>query len=280
MIDWLASYPKSGNTWMRMLLANYYNESDRPHDINATGVTDGIASSRKRFDEMLGLDSTLLTDAEVASLRPRVYQGLVALGLGRHWIKVHDAQGRLPDGEWLFPPAVSHCAVYLIRNPLDVAVSRAFHDGRETMDRAVTMLCDPAARLAKPWDTQLRQHLGDWSHHVASWVDQPAMRVLVVRYEDMLADTARELERVIRFARPEEAVDQARVALAVDHARFEKLQSAEQEQGFREAARRQQRFFRSGRQGDWVNHLSAAEVARICATHGPTMARFGYSADG
>lgn len=49
-INWLTCYPKSGNTWMRMLLANYFSETDTAHDINAVGVTDGTASIRWRFE--------------------------------------------------------------------------------------------------------------------------------------------------------------------------------------------------------------------------------------
>jgi aryl sulfotransferase len=278
VIDWLASYPKSGNTWMRMLLANYYSEHDQPHDINAPGVTNGIASSRVRFDELLCLDSSILTDDEVARLQPHTFEVLVELYPAAQWMKVHDAQRRSADGTWLLPPHVSGRAVYLIRNPLDVAVSRAFHDGHGEMHKAVTMLCTPDAAVAGGNSAQLRQVMGDWSQHVASWVDQDDIPVMVVRYEDMLADTARELARVIAFARPDDVIDQARLAQAVGNAAFDRLQAAEAEQGFREVGRRQERFFRSGKAGDWVNHLSAEQVDRICSTHGAMMRRFGYSA--
>lgn len=276
MIDWLASYPKSGNTWMRMLLANYYREDDQPHDINTPGVTNGIASSRMRFDELLCLDSTILTADEIAQLQPHVFEVLLQLNPVAQWMKVHDAQARLPDGRWLLPPHVSGSAVYLIRNPLDVAVSRAFHDGHGDMEKAVTMLCNPDTWVAGGSKTQLRQVMGDWSHHVASWVDQQAIPVMVVRYEDMLADTAAELARVIAFARPDDEIDQARLEQAVDNAAFDKLQAAEAEKGFREVGTRQERFFRSGKAGDWVNHLSQAQVARMRDTHAEMMARFGY----
>lgn len=277
MIDWLASYPKSGNTWMRMLLANYYREDDQPHDINAPGATNGIASSRPRFDETLCLDSSLLTDAEVAELQPYVFETLVKFNPAPIWMKVHDAQARRADGGWLFPPHVSGRAVYLIRNPLDVAVSRAFHDGHAEMDKAVTMLCTPDMALAGGSKGQLRQVMGSWSQHVASWVDQDAIPVMVVRYEDMLADAAAELARVIAFARPHDTLDPERVALCVANAAFDKLQAAEAEKGFREVGARQERFFRSGKAGDWVNHLTAEQVDRICTTHGEMMARFGYA---
>ncbi|MEO5705627.1 MAG: sulfotransferase domain-containing protein [Alteraurantiacibacter sp.] len=278
MIDWLASYPKSGNTWMRMLLANYYREDDQPHDINAPGVTNGIASSRMRFDELLCLDSTIMTDDEVAQLQPHVFDVLLQLSPVRQWMKVHDAQVHRADGTWLLPPQFSGSVVYLIRNPLDVAVSRAFHDGHGDMDKAIAMLCAARATIGGGGKTQLRQTLGDWSHHVTSWVDQDAIPVTVVRYEDMLADTAGELARVIAFARPDEVIDEARLEQAVANAAFDKLQAAEADKGFREVGSRQDRFFRSGTAGDWVNHLSAEQVDRIIEAHGPTMARFGYSA--
>lgn len=275
-IDWLASYPKSGNTWMRMLLANYYGESDEPHDINQAGVTNSIASWRPRFDELLGVHSADLTDDEVALLQPAVYERFVAASPKRHWVKVHDAQKQLPDGRWLLPPTVSGAAIYIVRDPLDVAVSRAFHDGHGNMERSVAMLCDPRATVAGGRSEQLRQILGDWSGHVASWVDQREIPVLVVRYEDMLEDTKRELVRVLRFARADEPVVMDRVALAVHHASFEKLQADEARHGFRESGPRQVNFFRQGRAGDWRNHLSDAQVQRIRACHGPMMVRLGY----
>jgi hypothetical protein len=278
VIDWLASYPKSGNTWMRMLLANYYREDDQPHDINAPGATNGIASSRPRFDEVLLLDSSLLTDDEVAELQPRLFEAIVKFNPAPQWMKVHDAQARQADGGWLLPPHVSNSAIYLIRNPLDVAVSRAFHDGHADMERAVTMLCTPDMAVAGGSKSQLRQVMGTWSQHVASWVDQDAIPVMVVRYEDMLADTAAQLARVISFARPDEVLDPARLAQCVANAAFDKLQAAEAEKGFRELSTRQERFFRSGKAGDWVNHLTPEQVERICTTHGEMMARFGYSA--
>jgi aryl sulfotransferase len=275
-IDWLASYPKSGNTWMRLLLANYFNEKDEPHDINKPGVTNGIASSRWRFDELLGIPSSDLTEDEITGLRPFMSEIAAEQGATRQWMKVHDAQMRLPGGQWLFPASASGCAIYLIRNPLDVAVSRAFHDGHGDMDKAVAMVCGEVTSISGPGKSQLRQFMGDWSYHVASWVDQVEIPVLVIRYEDMLEDAARELTRVLNFARPDDAIDPARLAAAVANTSFDKLQSAEAQSGFRERTTRQERFFRSGKAGDWRNHLSAAQAKRIADTHQAMMQRFDF----
>lgn len=276
MIDWLASYPKSGNTWMRLMLANYFSETDDPHDINQPGVTNGIASLRVRFDEVLGLDSSDLTDAEIVQLQPRLYEAMVAQNPVPQWMKVHDAQQQLQNGEWLFGARVSGCAIYLVRNPLDVAVSRAFHDGHGDMDRAIALLCNPDGAISGGGKSQLRQFMGDWSHHVASWVDQDVIPRLVVRYEDMLQDPKRELARVIAFARPGAEIDPKRIELAATNTAFERLRAAEDEQGFREVAVRQERFFRNGKSGDWVNHLTSRQIETVCNTQGAMMERFGY----
>ncbi|MES2054945.1 MAG: sulfotransferase domain-containing protein, partial [Pseudomonadota bacterium] len=209
-IDWLASYPKSGNTWLRLLLANYFSETDDPHDINAPGVTQGVARSRWLFDNFLGLSSSDLLPHEALALQPHVYHIMARRNSAPVWLKVHDRQQRLDDDSWLFPPSASGVVVYVIRNPLDVAVSNAFHDGHADMERAVTKLCDPAMTIGTRTSAQIPQHIGDWSAHVSSWVDQSDIPVLVVRYEDMLVDTAGALARVIAFARPEAAIDPRR----------------------------------------------------------------------
>ena len=275
-IDWLASYPKSGNTWLRILLANYFAETDDPYDFNMPGVTRGSAASRWVFDEFLGISSSDLSLSETRAMRPQVYKLMAQRNFAPIWLKTHDRQQRVGDGGWLFPAAVSGSAIYIIRNPLDVAVSNAFHDGHTDMARAVNKLCDQNATIGQGSSDQFPQLLGDWSGHVQSWVDQGQIRVLVVRYEDMLADTAAVLTTVIRFARPDIEVERHRVTRAVRNSRIEALQLSEDRTGFREAPRTSGRFFRKGEAGDWRNHLSAAQALQIRVAHLAVMSRFGY----
>lgn len=259
-----------------MLLANYFSEADDPHDINAPGVTRGVAGSRWLFDNALGIPSDDLLPDEARALRPAAYRIVAERSATRFWLKAHDMQARLAGGDWLFPPEATGVAVYIIRNPLDVAVSNAFHDGHGDMARAVAKLCDPAMEIGHRASPQMAQHLGDWSAHVISWTDQIAIPVLVVRYEDMLADAGAELVRVIRFSRPEVAIEPEKIERAVRHSRLEALQVAEDRHGFRERPRRAERFFREGRAGAWRNLLSPDQVSRMEVHHGEVMRRFGY----
>ena len=66
-IYWLASYPKSGNTWLRCFLLNLRRDADAPARLEEL-AQDRLASDRGWLDELLGFDSAELSDAEVERL--------------------------------------------------------------------------------------------------------------------------------------------------------------------------------------------------------------------
>jgi aryl sulfotransferase len=273
-ILWLASYPKSGNTWMRILLSNYLGDSEQPADINAL-EGDGISSSRDLFDGSVGVRSASLPDGTVERLRPEVYRYAARSVSSTIRVKAHDAYHRVPGGEPLFPADVSRGAVYLVRDPRDVAVSQSHHAGRP-VEAAVARLNDPAGALAaKHRVAQLPQRMGSWSDHVRSWADQTELPVHVVRYEDLLADTAAELAAVLTFAGHEPDPD--RLRHAVEASSMPRLQAQEEAASFRERPRRNTgRFFRRGVAGGWRDDL-APELARAVEdAHRDVMVRFGY----
>jgi hypothetical protein len=288
---WLASYPKSGNTWLRMLIANLSASDDRPVDINDLPEQSGIASARGAFEHLLLIDSGLLTHDEVDRLRPRVYEAL-AVGAGDdsddqdtedrsvRFVKVHDAYTLTPDGEPLLAGSRgAHGAVVIVRDPRDVALSFANHAGI-TVDAAITFLNNPDAGFCvgtTGLPQQFRQRLPGWSGHVESWLDQNDIPIHVVRYETMKQDAAGALREILSFA-GRQATDE-QIARAVRFADFEKLREQERTSGFREAPPRQIRagFFRRGIAGAWREELTAEQVARVESAHGPMMRRLGYA---
>ncbi|MFA6114168.1 MAG: sulfotransferase domain-containing protein [Sphingomonas sp.] len=82
---------------------------------------------------------------------------------------------------------------------------------------------------------------------------------------------------MLAFARPGISIDPKRIAGAAAETTFERLQEAETRAGFRERSPKQARFFRSGRAGDWRNHLTATQAERIREHNEAMMARFGYA---
>lgn len=255
---WLASYPKSGNTWLRLFLCNLLFPEQAPVSIDALPLAAPIASSRSRFDRLLGVPSALLTPDEIAALRPVADAALAVRWQGPLLVrKVHDAW----SPALLAAPHAS--AIYVARDPCDVAVSLA-HARGWTFEEAARRLCDEnhwqAARTGA-LDRQLPHRLGAWDAHALGWLAAP-MPVHWMRYEAMRAaplDTFRAAVRFLGLAH-----DDAAIAAAVTASRFERLQAEEAATGFREAPAGR-RFFRSGTSGEGAHRLAPETRARLDA---------------
>ncbi len=278
-IVWLASYPKSGNTWLRTFLTNFLRDRDTPAQINDL---DGgpIASARQLFDEAVGYDSGEMTPEEIERLRPEVY-GYVAREVKETcYCKAHDAYTLLPDGRPLFPPEATDRAIYIVRNPLDVCVSFAHHSGFKRFERMIEYMADAesGARDVELGETiQLRQRLLTWSGHVLSWVDAPGVRVLALRFEDLKRRPEETFGACVKFLGLPD--DSARLRKAIEFSRFEELRNQEEKFGFGEKLLGAAAFFRKGEVGSWREALTPEQAARIVADHAPVMRRFGYLDD-
>jgi len=278
-IFWLASYPKSGNTWMRVLLTNYLRNAEQPADINKL---DGgpIASARTWFDEWAGVEASSLDDDTIEALRPGVYRCMAREEQQTIFMKVHDAWGVTSTGDPLFPPEVTGGVVYILRNPLDMVASCANHWG-VTLEKATDNLCNPDFALSRSLDgmaDQLRQRLSCWSGHVASWMGASNLPVHLVRYEDLIRKPEETFGAVVRFCCLPHSLE--RVAKAVAFSTFSELQRQEQIEGFRERPiNASDSFFRNGKAGTWREELHPDLVDCIITAHGKTMRCFEYIGD-
>ena len=270
-IVWLASYPKSGNTWLRAFLANYLLDRDEPvsiNEIHQIALGDALLGAYQRVarspfnpaDEMRTL-----------SLRTAVLEALGGKGDGMRILKTHNQNVTL-GGVRLIPPHLSRLAIYVVRNPLDLVLSYADHYGMP-LAVAAEAIGAPANRIV-PDATNVTQYLGTWSDHVRSWTRERAFPLVTVRYEDMKADPAPAFREVLR--RLGVSVDEARLRRAIGFSSFDELRRQEDEGGFRERSRHAKRFFRAGQSGQWTERLPEKLVERISTQHGAVMKRFGY----
>ena len=286
-IVWIAAWPKSGTTWLRAVLTSYLREDGGPPSINA--LLGEPCNRRETFDELLGTDCSDMTDEEIARHLPRFREALAEQhdqifpehGRGGNepaFVKTHEAY-RLPTGTPRFPQAGAAGVVYLVRNPLDVAVSYAHHLAW-AIDRTIALMADPAAaesHVRGGIRQRLPEPLTTWNGHVSSWTEQTALRIHVARYEDLLASPRAGFGAIVRFAGLE--WNEARLESAIEQAAFHRLQSQEAESGFAEKQPTAASFFRAGVSGSWRDVLTKAQVRALTSPHGEVMARFGYLPD-
>ncbi|HET7717027.1 MAG TPA: sulfotransferase domain-containing protein [Bauldia sp.] len=279
-IIWIASYPRSGNTWTRAFISSLLRVQEDPDvdnlDINQIDVAGGVENAAALYPRFLGKPASLATPAEIAAVRPWVQAALVESAGRPIYLKTHLANAK-DHGAPLINMSVSLGAVYIVRNPLDVAISYARFAGAP-IDKAIEWMATSGfgfVRSRFDGHERVREIMGSWSENVASWVDPPHPAVLVVRYEDMLAEPYQVFSRIARHLQIKATRQQ--ILRAMELSSFERLRAQESASGFKEKPQSGgESFFRSGRAGQWRETLSEDQVARIVAAHRPLMKRFRY----
>lgn len=293
---YLASYPKSGNTWCRVFITELRRlagldsqeataaaqQEEKDLRLNRDLATGSIVSSRIWLDDQLGIDCSDLSWAELDKLRGRVGRQRPLYSESLRYHKVHDAFISCDsDGRPVVPVKGCRGAVVVIRHPADVAVSLS-HFYSWSFERCLAFLLNEQAALCrsrKSGGYQVRQFMGTWGNHVHSWVDQDLIPVLILRYEDLLVQPELEFRRLAAFLDLPAAEDL--IAGAVNNTRFNKLRAKEDEEGgFQERPHSCDRFFRSGRAGEGREQLTSEQYASLEDAFASTLQQFGYKVPG
>ncbi|HKY95672.1 MAG TPA: sulfotransferase domain-containing protein [Kiloniellales bacterium] len=273
-IVWIASYPRSGNTWVRyflMTLVGRLRGETAPPDINRLYRFSTWDALNIWWAKPLGKLPSDASKPEVAALRTRVQAEIAAEGPPINFVKTHSLRGR-SHGHPTINPAVTAGAVYLVRNPLDIAVSSARYLNLSP-EAAVQRLNERGYETFNQ-GAGVYEPYGSWSENVESWTARGEPVVLVLRYEDLLEKAEESFGRLARHVglKPPPAALRA----AIEASAFARMAEQEKTKTFIERPPSARRFFESGRAGQWQEGLPAELAESIVKAHGPTMRRFGY----
>lgn len=285
-IIWLPSYPRSGNTWLRFLLTNlFYTDQATQQDADVF-ITDQVDQMMKPQDGNPGRDFSEVNPDNFLTL----FNEDLDIVWGDKMMRTHCA---LPQVRGLMPQSLGF--IYVIRHPLDVALSCLDYD----------LLYNPNLKpeqYRKDYIHRFIETRGassmaaisygiNWVEHVDSWVNnQEDLPGILVRYEDMLADTATELRRICKFL--DVAIDEEAIATSIHHSSFSQLRKIE-EQAIAAGDRgslnnpdqfkpRQQegfRFVNRGKAGVYRSRLTPDERALAAKAFAPIAQTFGYTFD-
>jgi len=270
LITWIASYPKSGSTWLRAFLAAYKTGSDV--DINALGMVGGDDLNPMHYQNVVGKPWKELTQFEAMATRGAALLQLMHTyaSLTPLFVKTHSFVGQLAEFPTI-PVGMTRAAVYIIRDPRDIVSSLARHN-RDSIDETIKQMGHPRMPITRE---SLFHVIGSWSLNVESWSSPSAseLNVHVMRYEDLLRQPIAYFEKMLAHVcwRP----DAARLEHAISASCFTELQTQEVANGFRERLG-DEPFFHTGREGAWRDVLTEGQISRIEGDHGKTMLKFGY----
>lgn len=270
-IWWIASYPKSGNTWVRMFLNAYL--SGFPVDLN-TGFQYALGDNNFGFYQTVACrPANNLTATEQVFYRPAVLMTAISLSAAKHvCLKTHHAKVQV-DGIPLIPPKISAGGVYIIRDPRDIVISFADHLG-EKIDTVIDYM-NTLEFINEHRETKLAHILTTWSLHIKTWTEKNKdVNVKVIKYEDMLMNPEFEFKKILGslgFTN----INRNKFNFALQETKFNKLQKLEKETGFKEKGQGK-KFFRVGKAGQWKTILTKQQVEKIEEHHGETMEKFDY----
>lgn len=257
---------------MRCFLASYLNGGD-PVSINALprqlrwvdtddylhhAIAPWAVRDMSHVDTLLLRGAVLLHLSVLANQRPAL-------------VKTHHINA-VVDGFELIPPQMTEAAIYVVRDPRDVAVSLAAYLGK-SIDQAIDYMSEDDALLTRPESDMgkpIHHILSSWSNHVDSWL-KLKRPLCFVRYEDL--HEGRGFREIVQTMGLE--LDEVRLRKAVRSSSFEVLKDQEDQGGFIENASSSS-FFRGGEVGGWQTKLTPGQINRIVAEHGPAMERMGY----
>ena len=274
-IVWLCSYPKSGNTWFRLFLSHLLYSAGEQNPFYLDPIP--TATSRSFLEQYSDLELSDLTNQEVQDLRPLLYDEVSSTAGQTVFVKTHDACVRLKSGKLLISERATQGVIYIVRNPLDIATSYAFHLNKTT-DEAIAKMNEEAFYSAADHklDPQITYFMGSWSHHVHSWTSKDlGVPVFILKYEDMLKDPLKWFTKALTFAGiSKKAIE---ILAAIESTDFKKLTAAEDKIPFFEKHVEAPRFFRKGKAGAWKEELTSHQVNQLLSDHGEMMNQMGYS---
>jgi Sulfotransferase domain len=270
-IIWLASYPKSGNTWMRAFLHNLFRDPNEAYDINKITELSISDSSIDWYRAQDKRDWTEWSAVDVARMRRGAQLAICRLKKDDVFVKTHNASVKFL-GYPMMHQDLTAGAIYIVRNPLDVCISLSHHYGTD-IDTTINILADPSIG-SKTNDKIVYEVHKSWSIHVDSWTSPMRPGLAVLRYEDMLNNPIKTFGGLSQFLGLNPP--RKRLERAIERASFKTLRKQEDEKGFKERSPFAQKFFREGRAGQWRELLTQAQIDKVVEQNKEQMQRFGY----
>jgi len=266
-IHWLSSYPKSGNTWVRLFITHYMLGHN---DINGVQFTVGDVSLGP-YHRVSPIPVEMTDEAQKIFLRPAALMYMAAINQFSPIIfKTHNGHYEI-HGIRLLPIEMIESIVVVVRDPRDVCVSLSQHLEFNDYNKTIDFMEQGGSVLES--QANIRHYLGNWSVFHESYMNEKEAPVLFVKYEDMLADPVPVFKKILKAFGI--GVNEEKLIESLKAVDFRRCKMQELNSGFSEAVPGVP-FFTKGRAGVWKDQLTTEQVDKIVARHTPIMRYFDY----
>ncbi len=256
MIIWIASYPKSGNTWLRSIITSLLYTTDGIFDFKLIKKIKQFPT-RNQFQEF----TKNFNDINEISKFWLLAQDKINLTEEIKFFKTHNLNCAVNKNSFTNK---SHTlgTIYVVRDPRNLVNSIKNHYNKGNDEEAKNFLISKKilSRVPKDNEADIATLLGSWSDHYNFWTKKNS-NLLLIKYEDLILDTKKELERIIIYLKKFMTVEinPEKIKNILNTTSFDHLKDLENKGLFNEnvydSKKNKIRFFNKGPSNDWTKVL-------------------------
>ena len=278
MIIWIASYPKSGNTWVRSFLSAYYFSKDGIFDIkNLSRIED---YPNKQFF------SQTVKEGEIHNHWEESQKKIIKEGKVK-FLKTHNSLIKAFGNDFT-QPKYSLGVIYIVRDPRNIITSVKNHNDFNNYGEALKFMQNDNAILNDY--KHLKNYakttiINSWRINYQSWIQNNFYRRMTIRYEDMITNPAEVFRDLVVFVntlcRFNEGVNSLKLNNSIETTSFDKLKNIENQGNFSESVyslkdKRKIKFFYLGPKNDWRKELDKSLIKKMNEYYNKDLKFFEY----
>ena len=258
MIIWIASYPKSGNTWVRSIISSLIYTDDGIFEFSNIKKIEQYPQTKffeyftQNYNNIHEIKKHWIASQERINLDAKI-----------KFFKTHHLNCKIDN----FPFTNEQCTkatIYVVRDPRNVLDSLSNHFSKSIEESKKFLLTPRILSPGKEIELKggnLITYIGSWKEHYRFWTKDNE-NLLIIKYEDLVKNIYQEIDKIIAFLKRfiDFRVSDIKKENVIKSTSFEALKKIEEngkfiENVFVKGTNKKVKFFNKGPNNNWQNTI-------------------------